>query len=59
MLKTVISEVVKTLGGCHVCGAEAKKFGDAIEALKEIIKIIDMSEKGENDEHYDEQRKHV
>lgn len=59
MLKTVLLRVVDELESCLVYGRDAKKFGDSIEALKEIIKLADMSKEDKKDDHHDEQGKDV
>lgn len=52
MLKGILQDVIAILDSCHVAGSEAKKYGEAIDALKAIVDILDKP-KGEEEEHAD------
>lgn len=57
MLKTILIKVIEILDSCHVAGSEAKRYGEAIEMLREVLKVLNMSKESENNDHHDEQGK--
>jgi uncharacterized Zn finger protein len=52
MLKAILLEVIDVLNKCHVSGIEAKRYGEAIEALQNVVSILEKTEKKE-EEHAD------
>ena len=49
MLKAILLEVIDVLNKCHVSGIEAKRYGEAIEALQNVVSILEKTEKKEEE----------